>query len=500
MLQFEPFYQTLIDTLAAYSLAASTIYTDQNTVAPKKGADRANAALSILSQRAFEIENDPETFEAIEAYAKRLPDGSLEKQEVELRLRNLRETRAVDPKLFGEYVQIRANSETTWHEAKEKSDYALFRPILEEVMKKTLELTSLSPRSNGTNTYDLLLDQYEPGMDQAQYDAFFAVIKEELLPLIAKVASASPIDTTFLNQPRDLARQEKFADVLLDFFQANPERLAIGTTEHPFTNFHGHDDVRITTHYYPDQFLSAVLSTVHEYGHGLYHLQTNADFDETMLVNAVGTAAHESQSRLLENHIGRSDAFWKTMHPELVKLFPEFAEVSPAELARMINASFPSLIRTEADELTYPIHILIRYEIEKMMADGSLDYDKLPQIWADKYEQYLGVRPSSDKEGLLQDMHWSAGYLGYFPSYALGSAYAVQIFEAMARDFDVDKAIEDHDFGRIAKWLEDNVHHYGASKSMKDIVEEVSGKPFDPHIYTQYLKDKYTKLYQLDQQ
>lgn len=496
-LNFEPFYQNHLDHLNAYQMAVNTMYTDLATIAPKKGAAAANEAMSILGQDAFELEHNPETIEKIEEYAKRLPEGSLEKKEVDLRLESIEDTKNVPAEFVREYLQAQMDGYTAWEQAKEQADYELFKPHLKEIVEKNIQMQKYSPRYKEGNVYDLMLDNFEKGMNRKEFDEFFKVIKEDLIPLFHQVSAAKPIDTSFLSQPRSVEEQAEFAKDLMDFLKVDEGRVYLSTTEHPFTNFLSHDDVRITTHYYPDQFLSAVLSTVHEYGHALYALQVDADFAKTTLANNLGCAAHESQSRLLENHIGRSEAFWKAIKPALEKHFPEFKDVTAEELTRMINASKGSLIRTEADELTYSLHILIRYEIEEMMMDGTLDYDKLPEIWADKYEEYLGVRPQNDREGVLQDMHWSDGSIGYFPSYALGSAYAAQLFEAMERDIDVNKALEEGHFEEIAAWLEKNVHHWGASKTMKEIVEEVSGKPFDPHIYTNYLKDKYTKLYNL---
>lgn len=497
-LQFDDFYRQHLDLLDAYQLAMSTMYVDQNTIAPKKGAMHTNKAMSILGSQAFAIENNPETIARIREYAETLPEGSLEKKEVSKRLKEIAKTENIPADVYEKYMLTQHNSETTWHEAKEKSDYSLFKDSLKDLMEQRINLVKYDPEFNGENTYDLLLEQYEEGTNQALYDEFFETIKKELIPVIEKVNAARPIDTAPIQVSLSEKRQAEFADQLLAFMQADPERVYLSTTEHPFTDFLGADDVRITTHYYPDTFLSAILSTVHEYGHALYGLQMDPDFAGTMLVNSVGSAAHESQSRFLENHIGRSESFWKGLYPKLIAAFPEFKDLSPEELTEMINVSVPGLVRTEADELTYPLHILVRYEIEKMIADGTLDYDRLPEIWADKYEEYLGVRPENDREGVLQDMHWSAGDLGYFPTYALGSAYAAQLYEAMAKELNVEKALEEGDFKKITDWLEKNVHHYGASKSMKEIVEEVSGKPFDPTIYTNYLKDKYKKLYHLD--
>lgn len=497
-LNFEPFYQELIDTLGAYQLATCTIYTDQSTIAPRKGCNRSNEALAILGSLAFELEHDPEMYEKIKAYQASLPEGSLERKEVDLRLLDLEETKDVPADFFRQARKNQADAEVNWVEAKNNSDYEMFKPYLKQVVEDVLKTVSYSPRYNGSNAYDLLLDTYEKGMQQKEYDEFFDVIKTELIPLIAKVNAAEQLDTSLVDADYDIDKQREFSKALLKHLKVDPGRVYLSETEHPFTNFHSHDDSRITTHYYKDNFLGAALSTVHEYGHALYSLQMDPAFDKTKLADAVGCAAHESQSRFLENHIGRSKAFWTLLYPDLVDVFPAFKDVPVDELVAQINVSRPTLVRTEADELTYPMHILIRYEIEKMMADGTLDYDKLPEIWADKYEQYLGIRPESDKEGVLQDMHWSGGSIGYFPSYALGSAYAAQLYEKMAEEIDVEKALEEDRFEEIQNWLEKNVHHYGASKTMREIVEEVSGKPFDPHIYTNYLKDKYTKLYHLD--
>lgn len=497
-LNFAPFYQELIDTLGAYNLAMNTMYVDEYTIAPKKGAARTNEAFAVLSRKAFEIENDPETIARIEEYYSTLEDGTLEKKEVGMRLDALNDTRAIPADLYQEWRRTISESETAWHDAKDNADYEAFKPHLKKVVAKMLEVSSYSPRFDAEHPYNFLLDQFEKGIDEAQYDEFFAAVVEDLAPVIKKIAKAEPIEDSLLSTIIPVEEQAPFNDYVLDLLKADHDRLYLSTTEHPFTDFLSHDDVRITTHYYPDQFLSAVLSTVHEYGHGLYHLQTDGDFDKTLLVDGVGCAAHESQSRLLENHIGRSKAFWTVLLPELKKRYPAFENVTIDELHAMINVSKPSLIRTEADELTYPFHILIRYEIEKKMADGTLDYDTLPQLWGDLYEKYLGVRPANDKKGLLQDMHWSAANIGYFPSYAMGSAYAAQIYEAMCKDIDPEALLLENRFDVIAKWLEDHVHHYGASKTMREIVEEVSGKPFDPHIYTNYLKDKYTRLYNLD--
>lgn len=495
-LKFEPFYENYLKKIAAYQLAQATMYTDQWTVAPSAGLPYSNEMMSILAQELFEIENDPKMIEKIEAYNKTLPEGSLEKKEVEMRLEDLEHTKNVPSSTYQAFVKARNDAGMYWHEAKEKNDYELFKPHLIDLMNKSIEYMKYSPKYNGNNLYDVFLDAYEPEMNQEKYDAFFAIIKEELVPFIAKIqAEGRTIDDSMMDKEFSVERQEQFMKTIMDYLQVDPTRVSLGTTEHPFTNFLSHNDMRITTHYYPNRFLSAILSTVHEYGHALYGLQMDEQFEGTKLNESVGSAAHESQSRFLENHIGRSYAFWQANYPKLIEQFPEFKNVSIEQLVDMINVAKPSLIRTEADELTYPLHILIRYELEKAMADKTMDYDRLPDLWADKYEQYLGVRPQTYSEGVLQDVHWSDGYLGYFPTYALGSAYAAQLYHKMAQDIDVEEALKTGHMEVITNWLKENVHHYAGSLTMAQIVEKVTGEPFDPHYYVNYLKDKYSKLY-----
>ena len=244
-LNFEPFYQELIETLGAYALAACTIYTDQATIAPRKGASRSNEALAILNSLAFKLEHDPEMYEQIKAYQASLEEGSLERKEVDLRLLDLEETKEVPADFYRQALHTQAEGETCWLEAKEKSDYEMFKPYLKSIVADTLKIISYSPRFNGSNAYDLMLDTYERGMQQKQYDEFFEVIKAELIPLIAKVNAAKPIDTTLVDADYDIDKQREFAKVLLKHLKADPERVYLSETEHPFTNFHSHGDAGI---------------------------------------------------------------------------------------------------------------------------------------------------------------------------------------------------------------------------------------------------------------
>ena len=496
MLHFEPFYQEYERTLAAFQLAHSTIYFEQSTFAPKKGIPYSNEMLSRLSKQAFLIENNLETYEKIKDYYNRLEDGTLEKLEVKKRLTQLERNKNVPSDVYAHFVKVKADAELAWHEAKEMSDYEHFKPYFKELMKETLHLVEYNPSFNGSNAYNILLDKYESGTSQEMYDVFFDKIKEKLVPLIHEIQKQPQIDDSILHESYDIKRQKQFVEKILKFLNYDPTRTYLETTEHPFTHGLSHNDLRITTHYYENEVTKAPISTIHEFGHALYSLQMNPDFEGTLL-NHCGAAAQESQSRFLENYIGRGKTFWKTMYPEFINIFPEFKNVDFESFYKMLNKVECSLVRTKADELTYPLHILIRYEIEKDIANKNVNYDTLPQVWADKYEEYLGVRPNNDADGILQDMHWSSDFYAYFPTYALGSAYAAQLYATMEKQINVNKAIEEHHFEIISNWLKENVHQYADTKSMAQIVEEVSGEPFNPDYYIDYLTNKYKAIYNL---
>lgn len=488
-------YQEYLMEMAAYRFAVSTLSFEQRTIAPKKGQETALPYIVTLAQKLFELENDPAIYEKLKNYQ---PETNWEKLEVKRRLQALEDSMDIPKEEYQAYLKVRGESELYWEKAKNTNDYELFKPYLKEVVEQNKKLKTYSRRYDGTNLYDLMLDQFEPGMTQEKYDRFFAQVKNRLVPFIQKVqASKKVFNDRLLHAKFPVEKQEQFMMDICRFLQVDFGKNYLTTTEHPFTIFMSNNDVRITTHYYENMFLSAVLSTIHEYGHGLYRLQFDPKYENGMLELGVGSAAHESQSRFLENHIGRSRAFWEANYETLCAHFPEFKELPLDDLVEMINQAKASLIRIEADELTYPLHILVRYDIEKMLAAGEVDFDQLPTIWADKYEEYLGVRPTTYTEGILQDVHWSDGMLGYFPTYALGSAYAAQLYEQMEKDIDVHQALVSNRFDLIQNWLKDNVHHWAGEYSMEEIVEKVTGKPFDPNIYCDYLINKFSKIYGL---
>lgn len=492
------FYNEYKNKLNAFNLALSTMYFDTATIAPKNGSNYRNKMVSILSGESFTHMVNPESIKKIEALSKEKDLSDTLKKELEILLKDLDSERYVPKDVYVEFTKTIADSEFAWHKAKENKDYQSFKPHLIKVIEMQKKVLSYIPKD--CSDYDYLLNNYQKGMNIEKYDSFFNEIKKHLVPLIQKIkAQEKQIDDSVLFQKFNIEDQEKFMDMILSYFKFNKEECYLTLTEHPFTSFFSAHDVRITTHYYENNLISAIMSTIHEYGHALYGLQVDDAYEGTVLSTNIGFAMHESQSRFLENHIGRSRAFWKVHFPKLKTMFSEqLKTIEYEDFMRMINISHPSLIRTEADELTYPLHILIRYELEKEIFNGNVDYDQLDTMWNDKYEEYLGIRPSNDAEGILQDMHWGAANLGYFPTYALGSAYAAQFYHQMEKELDVEALLENHEFEVIQNWQKEHIHKWGTFKDADQILKETCNEPFNVKYYIEYLQDKFSKVYNLE--
>lgn len=497
MQELRKFFKEYKEIQAAYAMAISTLYYDIHTIAPKKGIAKRNQAMAFLSGEAFSKATDPSSLNKIEELG-RLSDDPEEKREIELFMKEMKLDRVLPKNVYVAYRQTLNDSETMWHEAKEQDDYALFEPHLKAVIQKQKEVVSYV--STELSDYDYMLDTYEDGMNIEAYDIFFQAVKTNLVPLIKEIQEKGKhIDDSILFQSFDVEQQAKFNEQLLDYLKIDHDKCIMGLTEHPFTDFFSDNESRITTHYYEHNVMSGIFSTIHEYGHALYSLQVKPSYDATALKNDIGFAMHESQSRFMENHIGRNRALWEVQYPILQSFFPkQLGSVSLDQFMEMINVSRPSLIRTEADELTYPLHILIRYELEKEIFNGNADLDQLETMWNDKYEEYLGIRPDHPADGILQDMHWGAGNLGYFPTYALGSAYAAQFYDALAKQIDVEECLRSNHFEKIADWLKENIHRFGAYKKADDVMKYATGESFDAQYYIDYLTKKYRALYELE--
>lgn len=393
------------------------------------------------------------------------------------------------------YQQLLVEADDVWHTAKETNDFALFCPLLEKIFETERRFAGYCAPE--MNPYNYCLNKYEEGLTIQKCDEFFGALRSRLVPLIAKIGGAEQSSDKCLFGAFDEAEQEKFSLALMEIMGIDMAHCGLGTTEHPFTTSLGsHHDVRITTNYQPDNFASSMFSVIHEGGHALYDLNSDDDLAYTLLDGGVSMGIHESQSRFYENLLGRSRAFVTYIFPKLKECFPRQMEGYTAEdVYRAINLVTPSLIRTEADEVTYCLHVMVRYELEKRIMSGELAVRDLPAEWNRLYREYLGVEVPDDTHGVLQDSHWSGGAIGYFPSYALGSAYGAQLLRKMRESVDVDACLLTGDFAPINAWNREHIWKYGCLKKPNALLEEALGEKFDPFVYTDYLEKKYGELY-----
>lgn len=489
-------YNEWVFRMSAYRMALSIIAIDKLTVAPEAGADYRDKRTAFLAGELFSVQTDPEMEQLLkELLTEESLDGETRKA-VELYAKMVHDTVCIPKDEFVASEELMNASYNAWLEAKMKNDYSIFEPYLKqviEIMKKRYEY-----RGSDMPLYDQMLDDYEPGMNREKYDAFFGALKERLVPLIRKVTEAEQIDESFLHQEFDTADQKKYMDQILAYLHFDPSWGYQNETEHPFTDGTCSNDMRTTTKYLKDNVVSAILSTVHEVGHATYQHDVDERYDGTILAAGISSGMHESQSRLFENYLARTGAFWQANYEGLQKQFPQqLGNVSCEQFVNALNIARPSLIRTEADELTYPMHILIRYEIEKGLFDGSISTEGLDRTWDDMYEKYLGVRSETASAGILQDVHWSGGSFGYFPTYALGSAFAAQFVRKMRQEVDVDEALRSGHFEICVNWLKEHIHKYGCRYNADEIMKMATGEPFNVNYYLDYLEDKYTKLYKL---
>ncbi len=482
--------------VAAYQMALSLIEVDKQTVAPSAGSRYRNEKAAILSGEQFSLRTDPAQAE-LRAKLLAMPDLPFEdRRRIELTDKKIRNTMVIPKDVFVAYAEFRSNSFVAWRRAKQENDYSVFEPYLKQMIEYKKKIYGY--RNRPEPIYDQMLDDYEPGMDMVQYDAFFGLMKERLLPLIQAVQQAKPIEDSFLYLDYPVAGQKEFMETILRYIGVDRSWCYQNETEHPFTSSLCENDIRITTKYVPNNVSAAVFSTVHESGHGYYTHNVAPEYDGTVLYNGISSGMQESQSRLCENYLGRTKAFWEANYAQLQRIFPEqLGNVPLDDYVRAVNVSRPTLIRTRADELTYPIHVLIRYELEKGLFDGTIPTEGLDRTWNEMYQKYLGISSLTASQGILQDVHWGEGLIGYFPTYALGSAIAAQFVHTMRRQIDVDELLRTGHYTDIIAWLRENIHKYGSLYNAREILKRVTGEDFNPEYYVEYLENKYKTLYAL---
>ena len=480
---------------SAYELLIATAYFDDETIAPKDGQNYRYERLALMAGEIYEISSDPKIKELLFELEKEELD-EVTKRKVKLLKKEFEETAKIPQDFYKAFTKASLEAQAAWMRAKEQDDYTIFKPHLIKLIDYQKKMALY--RRPDSDPYETMLDDYEEGMNKKAYDEFFDLIKKELLPLIEKVANKQIIKDDFIHAYYPKDKQAKLMEKINCLRGFDKSWGYMGISAHPFTSGFSNNDVRVTTSYDEHNISSAIYSIIHEVGHAFYEHQIDAAFEGTVLKN-VSSGMHESQSRFLENYIGRRKSFIKNYYPYLQDLYKEnLKDVDLDEFYRGVNIVRPSLVRVDADELTYPIHILIRYELEKGIFDGSIDPNELDRIWNEYYEKYLHVKVRSAKEGILQDIHWSGASFGYFPTYALGSAVASEIFHYMKKELDLDSLLEKGDLKAITDYLKAKVHRYGALYDLNTVLKKSFKEGFNPCYYIDYLKEKYQKLYQLD--
>ncbi len=484
-------------TAAAYGHAMAALMLDASTAAPAASAEGRGKTTAVLSGVIYEMAASAETRELLEyltAHAQELDD--VHRRQVEVRKKGCDQLLRIPQEEYIAYNVLLNKAEGIWRRAKQTNDFASFAPVLEEIVAYNRKFAGYYDADK--LPYDALLNEFEEGLTMQTLDGFFAQLRETIVPLIHAISEKETPNTDFLKHSFPIAQQKKLSRVLMDTIGLDPEKCAIAESEHPFTLGFNNHDLRITTHYHEENLIFSMYSVIHEGGHALYELGVEDRYNYTCLTGGASMGIHESQSRFYENLIGRSLPFIELVFPRMQELFPqELADVTAWDYYRAVNKAQPSLIRTESDELTYCMHIMVRYEIEKQLIAGTLAVADVPKAWNDLYREYLGVEVPNDAMGCLQDSHWSGGMIGYFPSYALGSAYGAQMKAVLESQIG---PMADHiargDIGAITGWLRENIHRHGCYKKPAQLFEDACGK-FDPKFFTDYLTEKFGKLYEL---
>ena len=490
---------TLEERLYALKYAVGEISTLAEIIDPAKATADRGIALGRLQQEIQELMVSPETgalLDRLDKHAETL--GGMRAAQVRIMRRDRAAIVDVPVEMQRAFVELTNEATDVWVKAKQADDWASFEPYLQKVVDSMIEIAHA--RKPEADPYDVWLSDFEYGADRAFYDAFFDQVREGIVPLLAATQtsrhkpSAACMKGTF-----DESRQWALAHDLVKLEGVDEGALWLGATEHPFMGGPSSTFVVIAGHVYPDDILSNVFSILHEGGHALYEQNVNPSIARTSLGGGTSMGMHEAQSRFFENIIGRSRAFARPLLETMQKHFKgQLSRVTPNQLYMAENVVCPSLVRTEADELTYPLHILVRYEIEQKLFSGEAKASDVPRLWKELYKGYLGVDVPSDKLGALQDTHWAFGGLGYFPTYALGNAYGAQLRHQMIEEgIDLDGACAAGNLAPIREWLRSRIWVHGRSKDAGELIEGACGEPFSATYYIDYLTEKFSGIYQL---
>jgi carboxypeptidase Taq len=463
---------------------------DQETKLPRAGAPARAEQRATIERLAHELVAGDELARVLaELDEDSFPPESVDGALVRVVRREHEKARRVPAELRADITRAGSLGIAAWWEALATADYDLLLPHLERQIE--LKHRYVACFDGFDDPYDVLLDDYEEDMKAAEVDVVFDVLKRELIPLVQQVSSAEPVDDSFLRTQWDRESQRAFSMGVLDEFGFDPTSWRLDDTQHPFASSPSPRDIRITTRFDLDN-IHGIFSCLHEFGHGIYEWQVGDELFRTPLAHGASSALHESQSRMWENLVGRSRPFWNRYYPRLQEAFPaQLGRVDVEAFYRGINKIQPSLIRVDADEVTYNLHIILRYELERQLFGGDLTARELPEAFDAKMEQYLGQRAPNVSQGVIQDMHWADALFGYFPTYALGNVISVQLWDRVNDDVPtLDDQIERGEFGTLRDWFGEHLHRFGRMYSPAEIVRRAAGAPIDPTPYVAYLRRK----------
>jgi carboxypeptidase Taq len=473
---------------------------DQQINMPPGGTEERGLQSAAIGRIMHEKITSDEVAQLIEDLVEEVGDLEAETDEarmVKVSKRAVEKRTKVPLSLLMENIQATTMAHEAWVKAKKQSDFSIFQPHLEKIIDLRKQYADLFKPYD--HVYDPLLDDFEPGMKTAEVQEIFNKLRPQQVELVAAIAEKEPPDNSFIKQYYKEEYQQIIGRDVITRFGYDWNRGRLDEAPHPFTTGFGYGDVRITTRYLKDDGGSALFSTMHESGHAMYDQGVPKKYRRHPLSGAASLAIHESQSRLWENLVGRSREFWTFFYPSMQMLFPEYlSNVSLGDFYRGINKVEPTLIRVEADEATYNLHIMLRLEIEIGLMEGTIEVADLPEIWNAKMEDYLGVTPPDDARGVLQDIHWSGGMVGYFPTYALGNLASVQLWDKMLEEHpNIPNQIAKGQFEAILGWMREHVHQYGRKFEPQEIMQKATGSKITPEPYMAYLNQKYGEIYDL---
>ena len=490
--------KAILAEISDLNAASALMGWDQQVYMPQGGAGARGTQLATLQKLIHQKSISPEIGQLLEDLSAEIADldpDSDEARLIKVAKRDYERAVKVPPSFTAEFAKVTSDAFGAWMEARSSDNFSKFQPHLEKIVdlgKQYVEF--FAPYEH---VYDPLLDMFEPGMKTADVRAIFDAMRPKQVALIQEIGNQPQVDDAFLHKKFDEQKQWDFGVSVITKFGYDWNRGRQDKSAHPFTTNFSRDDVRITTRFEVDYLGSALFSTMHEGGHALYEQGSSPKYERSPLAGGASLAVHESQSRMFENLIGRSMPFWEHFYPQLQDTFSaQLGNVDLQTFYKGINKVEPSLIRVEADEATYNLHIMLRLELEIALMEGTLAVADLPEAWNARMEEYLGLTPPNDADGVLQDVHWSGGMIGYFSTYALGNLVSVQLWEKMNADMpNMEDQIRKGKFGDLLNWLVENVHQHGRKYEPQELVQRVTGSKIDPAPYLRYLERKYGQIY-----